>query len=59
MMNLKSAPNISDLKLFYSEWITDQGMRAIKEWKHLKRLDLRGTRISDSTMEIVGTADQS
>jgi Leucine-rich repeat (LRR) protein len=28
-------------------------MRAIREWKHLKRLDLRGTRISDGTLEIV------
>ncbi len=54
MMNLKPAPKISELKLFYAEWITDQGMRAIKGWKHLKRLDVRGTRISDGTLEIVG-----
>jgi Leucine-rich repeat (LRR) protein len=50
---LKPAPKIRDLKLFYSEWITDQGMTAIKQWKQLKRLDLRGTRISDGTLEIV------
>jgi len=53
MLNLKPAPKIQDLKLFYSEWITDQGLTAIKEWKHLKRLDVRGTRISDGTLEIV------
>src|ERR1051325_7450024 len=53
MLNLKPAPKIRDLKLFYSEWITDQGMTAIKDWKHLKRLDVRGTRISDGTLEIV------
>ena len=53
MLNLKPAPKIKELKLFYSEWITDQGMTAIKQWKHLKRLDLRGTRISDGTLEIV------
>jgi len=53
MMNLKSAPKITELKLFYAEWITDQGMRAIKGWKHLKRLDVRGTRVSDGTLEIV------
>lgn len=53
MLNLRPAPKIQELKLFYSEWITDQGMRAIKEWKQLKRLDLRGTRISDGTLEIV------
>ena len=39
MLNLKPAPKIKELKLFYSEWITDQGMTAIKGWKHLKRLD--------------------
>jgi internalin A len=53
MLNLKPAAKIKDLKLFYSEWITDQGMTAIKGWKHLTRLNVRGTRISDSTLEIV------
>src|ERR1041384_4573305 len=33
MLNLKPAPNIKDLKLFYSEWITDHGLTAIKQWK--------------------------
>jgi Leucine-rich repeat (LRR) protein len=53
MLNLKPAPKIKDLKLFYSEWITDQGLTAIKDWKHLQRLDVRGTRISDGALEIV------
>jgi hypothetical protein len=53
MLNLKPAPKIKELKLFYSEWITDQGMTAIKQWKHLRCLDLRGTRISDGTLEVV------
>ena len=53
MLNLKPAPKIKDLSLFYSEWITDQGMTAIKGWKRLTRLNVRGTRISDGTLEIV------
>lgn len=53
MLNLKPAPKIKELKLFYAEWVTDQGMSAIKGWKHLKRLDVRGTRISDGTLDIV------
>src|SRR6202171_2281805 len=53
MLNLKPAPKIRELKLFYSEWITDQGLTAIKDWKHLRRMDVRGTRISDGTLEIV------
>jgi hypothetical protein len=53
MLRLKDAPKISTLNLFYAEWITDQGMTAIRNWKHLKRLNVRGTRISDGTLEIV------
>ena len=53
LLNLKPAPKIRDLKLYYSEWITDHGMAAIKEWKQLKHLDVRGTRVSDGTLEIV------
>jgi internalin A len=53
MMYLRSAPGIVDLNLYYAEQITDQGMSAIKDWKHLKRLNLRGTRISDGTLETV------
>jgi len=53
MLHLKTAPRISDLNLYYSEWLTDQGLTAIRNWKHLKRLNVRGTRISDGTLEIV------
>jgi internalin A len=53
LVYLRAAPEIRDLNLYYAEQITDQGMSAIKDWKHLKRLNLRGTRISDGTLEIV------
>jgi Leucine-rich repeat (LRR) protein len=53
MLRLKGAPKIKDLNLFYAEWITDQGLTAIRDWKHLRRLNLRGTRISDGTLELV------
>ena len=43
----------ADLNLYYAELITDQGMTAIRDWKRLKRLNLRGTRISDGTLQIV------
>jgi len=58
MVYLRSAPEITDLNLYYAEQITDQGMSAIKEWKRLKRLNLRGTRISDGTLEIVSHLPQ-
>jgi len=53
LMRLKPASKIRELNLYYAEWITDQGMSAISGWKHLKRLNVRGTRVSDGTLEIV------
>ena len=58
MVYLRNAPEIADLNLYYAEQITDQGMSAIKEWKQLKRLNLRGTRVSDGTLEIVSHLQQ-
>jgi internalin A len=55
---LRPAPEITDLNLYYAEQITDQGISAIKDWKHLKRLNLRGTRISDGSLEIVSHLTQ-
>jgi Leucine-rich repeat (LRR) protein len=58
LLLLKTAPAIRDLNLCYAEQITDQGMAAIKDWKQLKRLNLRGTRISDGTLKIVSHLTQ-
>ena len=58
MLHLKPASQIEDLDLYYAEWITDQGMTAIRNWKKLKRLDVRGTRISNGTLEIVSHMPQ-
>lgn len=51
MQQLKPAPGIVELNLYYAEQITDEGMSAIKGWKKLQRLNVRGTRITDSTLE--------
>src|SRR4029434_10450873 len=48
---LKSAPYIVDLNLYYAEQITDEGMAAVKNWKRLKRLNLRGTKNTDTKLE--------
>ena len=55
MLYLRPAKQIVDLNLFYAEQITDQGMSAIRDWKHLRHLNLRGTRISNGAMAIIGT----
>src|SRR5687767_2649048 len=53
MQQLKNAPAIVDLNLYYAEQITDEGMAAIKGWKRLKHLNVRGTKITDTTLEHV------
>src|SRR5436190_708786 len=51
MQLLKNAPAIVELKLYYAEQITDEGMAAVKGWKRLKRVNLRGTKVTDTTLE--------
>ncbi|MGH9852073.1 MAG: leucine-rich repeat domain-containing protein [Blastocatellia bacterium] len=51
LQQLKNAPGIVELNLHYAEQITDEGMAAVKGWKRLKRLNLRGTKITDTTLE--------
>jgi Leucine-rich repeat (LRR) protein len=58
MLFLRPASGIRDLNLFYAEQITDQGMAAIKDWKKLERLNVRGTRIFDGTLAIVSALPQ-
>ena len=58
LLHLKPARQIKDLNLYYAEQVTDQGITAIREWKHLKCLSLRGTRISDGSLAIVGGLTQ-
>lgn len=51
LQQLKKAPGIVELNLYYAEQITDEGMAAVKGWKKLKRLNLRGTKVTDTTLE--------
>ncbi|MEP7365523.1 MAG: hypothetical protein ABI972_19895 [Acidobacteriota bacterium] len=51
MQELKNAPGIVDLNLRFAEYVTDEGLAAIKNWKKLKRLSVHGTKISDTTLE--------
>jgi hypothetical protein len=53
LLHLRPAHSIVDLNLLYAEQITDQGMSAIKDWKQLVNLNVRGTRIGDVALGIV------
>ena len=51
MQELKNAPGITELSLYFAEYVTDEGLAAIKGWKKLKRLNVRGAKISDTALE--------
>jgi len=58
LLRLKPASQIEDLNLLYAEQITDLGMNAIRNWRKLKKLNVRGTRIADETMQTAGELRQ-
>jgi internalin A len=51
MVELRNAPGIVELNLYYAEYVTDEGLAAIKDWKKLKRLNVHGAKISDTTLD--------
>src|ERR1041385_8622807 len=51
MQEIRNLPGIVDLSLYFAEYVTDEGLAAIKGWKKLKRLNVHGTKISDTTLE--------
>ncbi len=51
MQELRNLTGIVDLDLRFAEYVTDEGVAAIKNWKKLKRLDLHGTKASDTSLD--------
>jgi len=51
MLELKNLPGIVELNLYFAEYVTDEGLAAIKDWKKLRILNLHGTKISDAGLE--------
>jgi len=51
MQELRNLTGIVDLDLRFAEYVTDEGVSAIKNWKQLKRLDLHGTKASDTSLD--------
>jgi Leucine-rich repeat (LRR) protein len=50
---LRPAPSIMDLNLSFAEQIGDEGVSVVKNWKNLRRLNVRGTKITDLTLEML------
>lgn len=55
MRALRPATGVVDLNLYFAELVTDEGMSIVRDWKNLKRLNVRGTKITDTTLEFVST----
>jgi internalin A len=51
MLEIRNLRAITDLNLYFAEYVTDEGLAAIKDWKKLRRLNLHGTKISDTGLE--------
>ncbi len=54
LLQLKSLTGLEELNLRYAELITDEGMSAVKGWKQLRRIDLRATKVTDTTLGYLG-----
>ncbi len=51
MQEIRNLRGITDLNLYFAEYITDEGVAAIKDWKKLARLNLHGTKAGDTALE--------
>ena len=51
MLALKDLRGVVDLNLRFAEYVTDEGLAAIKDWQKLERLNVHGTKISDTALE--------
>ncbi len=54
LLEMKSLRQVESLNLRYAEQIGDEGLAAVKEWKRLRRVDLRGTKVTDTTLAYLG-----
>jgi internalin A len=51
LQEIKNLKGITDFDLYFAEYVTDEGVASIKDWKRLKRLNLHGTKASDTALE--------
>jgi hypothetical protein len=51
MQELRGLTGVVELNLRFAEYVTDEGLAAIKSWKKLQRLVLHGTKVSDTSLE--------
>ncbi len=48
--HLKPLENVTDLDCYYAEYLTEEGVAHLRNWKHLERLNLRGTKVTSKVL---------
>ena len=51
MQYLKELTGVTELNLYYAEYITEDGIAPLKEWTSLERLNLRGTKVNSKVFD--------
>jgi internalin A len=46
--HLKKLANVTEANLYYAELLGDEALAAMKSWKNLKKLNVRGTKVTDA-----------
>ena len=49
--HLKSLENVTDLTCYYAEFLTEDGISHLRNWKRLERLNLRGTKVTSKVFD--------
>jgi Leucine-rich repeat (LRR) protein len=51
MQYLKELTGVTELNLYFAEYITEDGIAALKGWTSLERLNLRGTKVTSKVFD--------
>ncbi len=54
LARLHELKTVTDLTLYYSEFVADVAMANLRGWTQLERLNLRGTDITDTSLDYIG-----
>ena len=51
LLRLAPLQHVRELNLYYAEYMTEDGIAHLRDWKELERLNLRGTRVTSKVFE--------
>ncbi len=51
LQEIKGLRGITNFNLYFAQYVTDEGVAAIQNWKQLRRLNLHGTKAGDTALE--------